>query len=124
FFVDLYLADVPSGHRIRRLLKSTWSSDYETFRFINSSSAWSADGRYLVFAAKRGAHDDIVIMDPINNREIRRIPVELSGVTTPTFSPDGRTIVFSGMSGGMSDLYTVGADGTDLRRLTNDKYAD
>lgn len=124
FFVDLYLADVPSGERVRRLFKSTWSSDYETFRFINSSSSWSADGRYLVFAAKRGAHDDIVIIDPARNKEIRRIPVALSGVTTPAFSPDGQTIVFSGMAGGVSDLFTVRADGTDMQRLTNDKYAD
>lgn len=124
FFVDLYLAEVPTGKRIRRLLKSTWSSDYETFRFINSSSSWSADGTRLVFAAKRGKTDDIVIIDPLRNKEIRRIPVELSGVTTPSFSPDGSKIVFSGMDGGVSDLFLINSDGTNLQRLTHDKYAD
>ncbi|HET9064765.1 MAG TPA: BamA/TamA family outer membrane protein [Gemmatimonadales bacterium] len=124
FFVDLYLAEVPSGKRIRRLLESTWSSDYETFRFINSSSAWSADGKYLVFAAKRGKNDDLVIIEPARNKEVRRIPIELSGVTTPSFSPDGSKIVFSGMAGGVSDLFVINSDGTDLQRLTNDKYAD
>ncbi|HRX18275.1 MAG TPA: DPP IV N-terminal domain-containing protein [Gemmatimonadales bacterium] len=124
FFVDLYLAEVPSGKRIRRLLKSTWSSDYETFRFINSSAAWSADGKYLVFSAKRGPRDDIVIVEPARNREVRRIRVDLNGVTTPTFSPDGRRIVFSGLDGGMSDLFVIDVDGTNLQRLTNDRYAD
>lgn len=123
FFVDLYLAGVPDGQRIRRLFKSTWNSNYETFRFINSSSAWSADGRWLVFSAKRGTHDDIVILDPASNKEIRRIPVDLSGVTTPSFSPDGKQIVFSGLDGGESDLFIVNSDGTGMRRLTHDRYA-
>ncbi|MGH7532401.1 MAG: basic secretory protein-like protein, partial [Gemmatimonadales bacterium] len=45
FFVDLWLADAVTGKVIRRLFKSTWSSNYETFRFIYSSVAWSPDGK-------------------------------------------------------------------------------
>ncbi|HSR15171.1 MAG TPA: hypothetical protein VLL51_05435, partial [Gemmatimonadales bacterium] len=124
FFVDMYLADGNTGKPIRRLLKSTYSSNYETYRWISSSSAWSADGRYLVFAAKRAGRDDIVIMDPRRNREVRRIKVPIDGVTTPAFSPDGSRIVFSGLAGGLSDLYVVDADGRNFRALTSDKYAD
>jgi Tol biopolymer transport system component len=124
YFVDMYLAEVPTGRVIRQLHKSTWSSDYETFRFINSSASWSRDGTYLAFAAKRGARDDIVIIDPARNKEIRRIPVELSGITTPSWSPDGTRLVFTGYDGGLSDLFIINADGTNLVRLTNDKYAD
>ena len=124
YFVDMYLAEVPSGRVVRQLLKSTWSSDYETFRFINSSASWSRDGRYLAFAAKRGPRDDIVIIDPARNREVRRIRVELNGVTTPSWSPDGSRLVFTGYDGGLSDLFVINADGTGFARLTNDKYAD
>jgi hypothetical protein len=125
YFVDMYLADGNTGKVIRRLLKSTFSSNYETYRYINSSAAWSADGRHLVFAAKRGARDDIVIVDPKRNKEVRRIRVrEVDGITNPAFSPDGTRIVFSGLVGGLSDLFIVGADGKNLRRLTEDKHAD
>ncbi len=124
YFVDLWLAEVPSGKPIRRLLKSTWGSDFESFRFINSTASWSADGSMLVFAAKRGGRDDIVVIDPHRNREIRRIEVPLDEVTMPSFSPDGRRIVFSGLKGGISDLYLVDLDGSNLVRLTNDRYAD
>ena len=44
FFVDLYLADAHTGKVEKKLLKSTYSSNYETFRFINSTASWSADG--------------------------------------------------------------------------------
>jgi Tol biopolymer transport system component len=124
YFVDLYLADGNTGKPIRRLLKSSYSSNYETYRWISSSTAWSADGKYLVFAAKREGRDDIVIVDPRRNKEIRRIKLPVDGVTTPAFSPDGRQIVFSGLAGGLSDLYVIDADGKNLRQLTDDKFAD
>ena len=44
FFVDLYLADAHTGKVEKRLLKSTYSTNYETFRFINSAASWSPDG--------------------------------------------------------------------------------
>lgn len=124
YFVDLWLAEVPSGKPVRRILESSWSSDYETFRFINSGASWSPDGRLLAFAAKRGPRDDIVIVDPRRNKEVRRIEVDLNGVTTPSWSPDGTKLVFTGYDGGLSDLFVVNLDGTNLTRLTNDRYAD
>ncbi|MEZ4456758.1 MAG: BamA/TamA family outer membrane protein [Gemmatimonadales bacterium] len=124
FFIDLWLADGNTGKPIRRLLKTSVSGSYESFRYITSSAAWSEDGSMLAFAAKRSGKDDIVIVDPAHNREIRRISVPLSGVTTPTFSPDGTKLVFTGLDGGLSDLFTVNIDGTGLTRLTNDKFSE
>ncbi len=124
YFVDLYLADGNTGKPIRRLLQSSYSSNYETYRFIYSSSSWSPDGRYLAFAAKRNGKDDLVIVDPRRNKEIKRIVVPISGITTPAWSPDGQRLVFSGLDGGLSDLYTVRADGSDLQKLTTDRFAD
>lgn len=124
FFVDMWLADVADGVAKRRLFKSTYSSNYETFRFINSAASWSPDGKYLAFAAKRGPKDDIVILDVAKNDEVARIRVDLSGVTTPSWSPDGQKLVFTGYDGGLSDLFVVDRDGKNLSRLTHDRYAD
>ncbi len=124
YFVDLYLAEVPTGKVIRRLLQSTFSSNYETYRFINSSASWSPDGKHIAVAAKRGGRDEILVIDPFRNREVQRIKVDLSGVTTPSWSPDGRRLVFTGYDGGLSDLFIVDADGKNLQRLTNDRNAD
>src|SRR5215210_4728811 len=124
YFVDLYLANGETGKVKRRILKSGISSNYETYRFINSQANWSPDGKYLAFAAKRGSHDVIVLVDVERNREVMRIEPKLSGVTTPSWSPDGQQLVFTGYDGGMSDLFVVSRDGSNLRRLTQDKYAD
>ncbi|HEX7337536.1 MAG TPA: DPP IV N-terminal domain-containing protein [Gemmatimonadales bacterium] len=124
YFVDLYLADGNTGRVQRRILKSGISSNYETYRFINSQANWSPDGKFLAFAAKRGARDVIVVVDVDRNKEVKRIELKLSGVTTPSWSPDGKQLVFTGYDGGLSDLFVVSRDGSGLRRLTQDKYAD
>jgi WD40 repeat protein len=124
FFVDLWLADGKTGHLKRRLLKSTQSSNYETYRFINSQANWSPDGQFLAFAAKRGPQDDIVIVDAKRNKRVKEIRVKLNGVTTPSWSPDGQQLVFTGYDGGTSDLFIVNRDGSGFKRLTQDKFAD
>ncbi len=124
YSVDLFLADGVTGKVKRRILKSGISSNYETYRFINSQANWSPDGKFLAFAAKRGPRDDILIVDVERNKEVKRIELKLSGITTPSWSPDGTQLVFTGYEGGLSDLYVVNRDGSGLRQLTEDKYAD
>ncbi|HEY4321992.1 MAG TPA: DPP IV N-terminal domain-containing protein [Gemmatimonadales bacterium] len=124
YFIDLWLANVADGKAQRRVFKSTFSSNYESLRFINSSGSWSPDGKLFAFAGKNGAHDDILIIDVATNRTVRTMHIPLSGVTTPAWSPDGSQLVFTGYDGGLSDLFVINRDGTNMRRLTNDKYAD
>jgi Tol biopolymer transport system component len=124
FFVDLWLADAETGRVKRRLVRSTLSTSFESLRFIFSSGSFSPDGRYFAIAVKHEDRDDLVILDVRRDREDRRIKLPLSGLQTPTWSPDGQQLVFTGFDGGLSDLYIVNRDGSGLRRLTNDRYAD
>ena len=124
FFVDLYLADAETGKVMRRLVKSTLNSNFESLRFINSAGAFSPDGRYFAIAAKHKDRDDLVILDVKKDEEVRRIRIPLNGLTTPSWSPDGKQLAFTGYDGGISDLFVVNADGSNFHRLTNDKYAD
>ena len=124
YFVDLYLANGETGEVKRRILKSGISSNYETYRFINSQANWSPDGKYSRSPPSEGPRDEIVIVDVARNKQVGRIKVKLSGVTTPAWSPDGKQLVFTGYDGGLSDLFTINRDGSDLRRLTSDKFGD
>jgi WD40 repeat protein len=124
FFIDLYLADGETGKVKRQLIKSTINSNYESLRFINSAGSFSQDGQFFAIAAKHKDRDDIVILDVAKGREVGRIPLPLNGALSPSWSPDGKQLVFTGQDGGISDLFLVNRDGSDLRRLTNDRYAD
>jgi Tol biopolymer transport system component len=124
FFIDLWLADAETGRVKQRLVKSTLNNNYESLRFINSAGSFSPDGRYFAIAAKRKDRDDLVILDVKRGREDARIHVGLNGLQTPQWSPDGQQLVFAGFSNGFTDLFIINRDGTGLRRLTNDKFAD
>src|SRR5687768_831542 len=120
-FIDLWLGNARTGERVKRLVKSTLNPDFEELRLLYSQSAFSNDGKTLAFTAQRAGKDVLYLLD-IPSRKVRKrldIP-KLDAVTAPSFSPDDRRIVFSGTSGGVTDLYTVGIDGRDLKRLTND----
>jgi Tol biopolymer transport system component len=124
FSLNLYIADVETGRIKHELAKSGFSTEFESLRFINSAGSFSPDGRYFAIAAKRKDRDDLVIFDVQSGKESKRLRVALNGVTTPTWSPDGTELVFTGSVGGMTDLFLIRRDGSDMRRLTNDRYAD
>ena len=124
FSVNLYIADTESGRIKRELAKSGYTTDFESLRFINGAGAFSPDGKYFAIPVKRKDRDDLVIFNARTGFVVRRLMIDLNGLMTPSWSPDGTELVFSGSAGGMSDLYLIKVDGTNLRRLTQDKYAD
>jgi Tol biopolymer transport system component len=124
FFVDLWLADAETGRVKRRLVRSALSTDFESLRFIFSSGSFSPDGSFFAIAVKHKDKDDLVILNVRTGREERRIEIPLNGLQTPTWAPDGQRLAFIGFDGGLSDLYIVNRDGSELRRLTHDRYAD
>jgi Periplasmic component of the Tol biopolymer transport system len=123
-FIDLWLADAETGKRTARMVRSTFNPDFEELRLLYSQSAFSPDGRTLAVTGQRHGKDVLYLFDVKSRKQIRRFDLPLETVDGPSWSPDGRQIVFSGMAGGITDLYIVGADGTGFRRLTNDGYGD
>ena len=120
---DMWLADAHTGKRIRRLVSGAQSADFESLRYMYSGTAFSADGRYVAFAAKTGGEDALDIYDLQRRKVVRKLKFPLNGITSPSWAPDNRRLVFSGLEGGISDLFITDLDG-HLTRLTNDKYAD
>lgn len=123
-FIDLWLADARTGKRIKRLVESTLNPDVEELRIIYSQSSFSPNGKQLAFVGQRKGKDVLYVLDVERRRTVKRIDLDLEGVTGPAWSPDGSQLVFSGNLGGITDLYLVNVDGTGLRRLTNDRYGD
>lgn len=123
-FLDLYLADANTGEREVRLTKSQLDPEFEELRFGYSQGAFSPDGRFFAYTAQRGGKDVIYVHDVRRNRVVRRIDTPITSMVGPSFSPDGRRIVFSGLTQGYTDLYVVDLDGRNLQRLTNDVFGD
>ncbi len=123
FFFDLWLADAETGEVDRKLVSAARNADFESLRYMSSGAAFSPDGRWIAFAAQSAGRDVLYLYDVERKRIARKLRFELSGISGPSFSPDAQQIVFSGLEGGLSDLYVTDLDG-NLRRLTEDRYAD
>ncbi|HEU4641417.1 MAG TPA: BamA/TamA family outer membrane protein [Gemmatimonadaceae bacterium] len=123
-FIDLWLADARTGKRVARLVKSTFDPNYQELQLLYSQSSFSPDGKRLAFTALGEGREILYILDVARRKRIKRIALDLDGITSPSWSPDGQHLVFSGNRGGITDLFVVDADGKHLRQLTDDKYGD
>ena len=123
-FIDLWLGDAKTGKRIKRLVKSTFDPNYEELRLLYSQSAFSPDGRLLAFTSQRKGKDVLNILDVKTRKRVRRLDLPVEGAVSPSWSPDGKRLVFSGNHGGITDLFMVDADGRNFRQLTDDRYGD
>jgi TolB protein len=88
------------------------------------SPAWSPNGLVLAFAWVRNygpgilGGQDIYLMD-IASRQIVQLTHDGGRNDFPSWSPDGRHIVFQSNRGGGEQIWSVLADGTHLQQLTN-----
>lgn len=125
FSIDLYIADAASGRILHRLTSTATDPHYSSIQFIYSAGAWDAQSRRLAIATVTSGRPALAIFDAESGNRMRELPVgDVDEVFNPTWSPDGRSICFTGMSRGLTDLFVVDVDSGAMRQLTNDPYAD
>ncbi len=123
--IDLYLADANTGVIRTKLLNAATNPHMDAIRFINSSGAWSPDGSLFATVIYNDGDDQIALVDVARGSIQRTLRLkDLGEITSPSFSPDGGSLVFSGSRGGISDLYIVELATNKVKRLTNDRNAD
>src|SRR5438552_1320965 len=124
FDIDLFLADARTGQVVRRLASATRNAHFEALRFIDSEGALSPDSQQLAFVVfERGDNYlGVINVDGGRYRDVR-VP-GIDAINNIAWSPDGHTIEISCQHSGASDLFLFDLTTNQVRRLTNDKYAD
>jgi Tol biopolymer transport system component len=114
---DLFTVSVATG-RLTRLTRSRrpW--------IANFTPTYSPDGRMLAFSRSTDAFNNDLFLMRADGTKLRRL-TRTRGTESrfgeehgPTWSPDGRTIVFVSNRAGNWELHAVRPDGTGARRLT------
>ncbi len=85
-----------------------------------TNPAWHPDGQFIAFAWTRGfapGNYNIFVMD-VATRQYTQLTHGAGRNENPTWAPDGRHIVFSSNRSGSRQIWTMLADGTQVRQLT------
>ena len=125
FGIDLFVADARTGEIQRKLVSANSDAHFDALRFIDSAGDWSPDGTQFVFAVFADGDNELAIVNVENGDVERKIKLDgIGAITSPAWSPDGQFIAFSGLDGGVSDIYTWDVVTGALTQLTDDKHAD
>ena len=107
------------------LIKGEETSDFEAFHMFSSKIDVNDNG-LLAFGSKSGEYDALYLYD-ITNRKIKEKHYfdKLVGIFSPSWSPDGQRIAFTGLTfKGYKDIYIFDTTTGELTNLTDDAYDD
>jgi Tol biopolymer transport system component len=125
FSIDLYVADAATGKIVRKLTSTATDPHYSSIQFIYSAGAWDGQSTRLAIATVTGGRPALTIFDAQSGKKEREVKVpDVDEILNPTWAPDGHAICFTGMNAGLTDLYVYDLNTGNLRRLTNDPFAD
>ena len=90
---------------------------------------WSPNGTKILFSATNENHrTDLYVVDAVDGGGLTNltafIGAEMYAIRNPAWSPDGARIVFVGAVNGQHKVYTIAANGSDLRQVTTDAGYD
>ena len=123
-YFDIYVMDADGGN-LQRLTEN---------RKDDRDPSWSPDGKRIVFRARREGHFEtkfaityeIYVMDADGGNQ-QRLTENRKNDMFPSWSPDGKRIVFASDRKGdlvNYEIYVMDTDGGNLQRLTENRVHD
>jgi Tol biopolymer transport system component len=123
--VDLYVAETATGRILHKLTSTASDPHYSSLQFIYSAGAWDRESRRVAIATVADGRPALAIFDARTGDREREVRIDqVDEIFNPTWSPDGRFMAFTGMKGGLTDLFVVDLESQQVRQLTNDPFAE
>lgn len=125
FSTDLFLADARSGKIIRRITSTVKDGHIDDINFLESAGTWSPDSKDFAYVAFSKGANILVIKEAETGKKISSNKIKgLPAFTNPTWHPNGREIILTGLVEGQTDLYSYNIRRKKATRLTDDIYSE
>ena len=92
--------------------------------FMTGNMDWSPDGSQFVYEVRTAEHSGQIFLYTIKTRQNIPLTDNQSLNADPSFSPDGKEIVFVSDRDKNVNIYLMQSDGSNLRRLTDEPSFD
>jgi hypothetical protein len=129
--VDVAVFNIPE----RKLLKNLtpgYTSKYE-YPIVQSFTvgpvmgrdlAWAPNGDEVALFVKKERGRNLMIINPLTGAIRKSTSMRVEQQLNPTYSPDGRTIAFSGFLGNQPDIFFFNVESGAVTNITNDRFFD
>ncbi|HEY2092611.1 MAG TPA: hypothetical protein VGJ81_12025 [Thermoanaerobaculia bacterium] len=129
--VDVVLFKI-NDRKMWRNLTAGYTSKYEypivqsftTGPVMGRDMAFSPNGDHVAFFVKRERGRNLVIMNPLTGGIERSTTLPVEQELSPSYSPDGGKIAFSGFVGNQDDIFLYDINSGQTSNLTKDAYFD
>ncbi len=106
----LYLLDLRGASALKQM--------FPGFSPLCSGGAWSADGKWLAFSASLDGNTELFRVPAGDGTRPQRLTKNWAIDVSPSWSPDGKHMVFVSDRAGRPDLYILQPDNGKIMRLT------
>ncbi|MFL6236079.1 MAG: hypothetical protein ACJ76N_23305 [Thermoanaerobaculia bacterium] len=129
---DVVLYDTKSRKLLRNLTRG-FSNDYQYLiaqelvigRKLGRDLSFSPDGNTLAVFAKRERGRSLLLVDVLHGGVRELIDMDdIEQQTAPAFSPDGKTVAFSGWRNGQFDIFFLDLASKTITNFTKDEIYD
>ena len=125
FSIDIFLADARTGEVIRKIASASKEGHIDDYSYIESAGTWSPNSKEFAFVAISKGQNILVIKEALTGKTLRELKLDkVPAFTNPAWSPDGKSIVITGLVEGQVDLYSVHTKTGRVKQLTNDPYSE
>jgi len=98
------------------------SYDYlttDSYSFEGRNLSWSANGQRIAFFARTGKRRSLIVLDAQRGNRLKKIKLKIDNAGSPALSPDGKSVLITGLLNGQPDLYEIDVDTESIKNLTD-----
>ncbi|MQA31771.1 MAG: hypothetical protein GEU82_18375, partial [Luteitalea sp.] len=129
--LDIVLLSSKDGSMVRNLT-SGFDKDFGFNHIVSPTSfntipwmSWSPRGDRIAYFVRTEKERTLIVQNVLTREVEIRVPMKsVDEPESPSFSPDGRTVAFSALRGGVGDIFTVDLESQQVENLTTDDFFD
>ncbi|MGD8778893.1 MAG: peptidase MA family metallohydrolase [Ignavibacteria bacterium] len=122
-YMDVYVMNIFDNEKIKRIVESGRTNDFEELNVLFPSLTWSPDNIRLALSGKQNGFDVIYVVDT-DEEETEALPFKFDGIESVSWSPDGSKIAFTAHNSLQGDIYIYNFDTEEITNITEDVFSD